>query len=141
MVQIEIDYQGELRCRAQHGPSGTELITDAPLDNQGRGASFSPTDLVATALGTCILTTMAIGGRKHGLELGPASASVKKVMVADPTRRIGRLEVLVRVSGEWDARARQLFEEIARSCPVTQSLSPRTEVPVVFEWQGLPAKR
>ena len=79
MVDINITYQGELRCEAVHGPSGTMLITDAPADNQGKAESFSPTDLVATALGTCIITTMAIVAKQMDVDLRGTKMSVKKV--------------------------------------------------------------
>ena len=88
MVTITGEYEGELHCRAQHGPSGSGLVTDAPRDNQGRGEAFSPTDLVATAFGTCILTTMAIAARKHGLELKGMRFETTKEMSADLPRRI-----------------------------------------------------
>src|SRR5438132_10871823 len=110
MVQIDITYQGDLRCQAKHGPSGTILQTDAPVDNLGKGESFSPTDLVATALGTCILTTMAIVAERHGWSLAGASITVEKHMVADPVRRIGKLEVRVRIPGSFDAKARETLE-------------------------------
>lgn len=138
MVRIEVDYPGDLRCRAVHAPSRTELVTDPPLDNQGRGESFSPTDLVATALGTCILTTMGIVARRHGWPLEGAKASVDKEMVADPERRIGRLTVTIRVPGELDAKARTALERAALTCPVHRSLDPRVEIPMRFEW-GVPA--
>jgi putative redox protein len=136
MVGIEIEYQGSLRCLATHGPSGRRLETDAPLDNQGRGESFSPTDLVATALGTCILTTMGIVAQRHGWDLSDAKVSVVKVMVSQPHRRIGRLEVLVRIPGVRDERARRTLEATALTCPVHRSLREEVEIPLRFEWAG-----
>src|SRR5262245_16249532 len=91
MVTVEDFYEGDLRCTAKHGPSGAELRTDAPKDNQGRGESFSPTDLVATALGTCMLTTMGIVAKRHGWPLEGGHARVEKHMIADPHRRIQKL--------------------------------------------------
>lgn len=134
MVEIAVEYQGGLRCRAVHGPSGAVLLTDAPVDNHGRGESFSPTDLVATALGTCMLTTMAIVARRHGWDLTGASVSVEKQMVADPVRRIGRLVVVIAVPAELDDQARTTLERTAHTCPVQKSLAPTTEVPVTFRW-------
>src|SRR5436190_8383122 len=96
-VQIEITYQGGLRCEAMHGPSGAKLATDAPVDNQGRGESFSPTDLVATALGTCIMTIMGIVAERGGLDLAGTQVHVTKEMLAAPVRRIGKLTVTVTV--------------------------------------------
>ena len=92
-VRIDVEYLGELRCRSVHAPSGNQLLTDAPVDNQGKGEAFSPTDLVATALATCVLTTMGIVAARHGWDLAGSHASVEKAMVNDPHRRIGRLEL------------------------------------------------
>ena len=87
-VEIHFHYVGDLRCESTHTPSGTDLHTDAPVDNQGRGESFSPTDLVATALGSCMLTTMGIAAKARGFDLPGATATVTKEMVADPFRRV-----------------------------------------------------
>jgi putative redox protein len=134
MVTIQMSYQGELRTQASHGPSKTELITDAPVDNQGKGASFSPTDLVATALGTCMLTTMGIVARRHGWKLEGATATVEKHMVADPERRIGKLTVEIRVPGGFGEKERTILERTALTCPVHRSLHPKVEIPVAFRW-------
>src|ERR1700744_432194 len=95
MVSIEMKYQGDLHCSAVHGPSGTEIDTDAPKDNQGRGESFSPTDLVATALGTCILTTMGIMARTLEVNIEGATVTVDKEMTSSAPRRIERLTVKI----------------------------------------------
>ena len=139
MVEIEIRYEGDLRCAAVHGPSGARLSTDAPVDNQGRGESFSPTDLVATALGACLLTTMGLVARRHGWPIEGATATVVKVMVADPERRIGRLEVRIRMPSALDERARETLAKTAHACPVHRSLSPSVEIPLTFEWGPAPA--
>src|SRR5271169_1803564 len=97
MVNIQIEYQGDLHCKATHGPSGAELSTDAPRDNQGRGESFSPTDLVATALGTCMITVMGIAARKLNIDVSGVTATVEKEMTAAPPRRIERLTVRIHV--------------------------------------------
>lgn len=136
MVRIDVTYEGGLRTRAVHGPSGTELVTDPPVDNQGQGESFSPTDLVATALGTCMLTIMGIAAEKHGWSLVGATATVQKHMVADPARRIEKLEVVIRVPGERDERERKVLERAALGCPVHNTLGGRVELPVRFEWTG-----
>lgn len=134
MVTIQVLYQGELRTQATHGPSRVELVTDAPVDNQGKGASFSPTDLVATSLGTCMLTTMGIVAKRHGWELEGASATVEKHMVADPERRIGKLTVALRIPGAFGAKERTILERTALTCPVHKSLHPKVEIPVTFHW-------
>jgi putative redox protein len=134
MVTIQTLYQGDLRAQATHGPSKIALITDAPVDNQGKGASFSPTDLVATALGTCMLTTMGIVAKRHGWKLEGASATVEKHMVADPERRIGKLAVAIRVPGAFGEKERTVLERTALTCPVHRSLHPKVEIPVTFHW-------
>ena len=134
MVKIEIAYQGQLRCEAIHGPSGTRLSTDVPKDNHGKGESFSPTDLVATALGTCMLTVMGIVAQRHNISLVGTTVTVVKDMAAAPVRRIGRLTVDIRVPGPLDEEQRKLLENAARTCPVHKSLHPDIEIPVVFHW-------
>ena len=139
MVSIQVLYEGELHCQATHGPSKNQLTTDAPVDNHGRGESFSPTDLVGTALGTCILTVMDIAARKHGLDLTGARATVEKHMVNEPVRRIARLEVEVHVPHAPGEKERALLEEVARTCPVEKSLHPDVEVPITISWGTSPA--
>jgi putative redox protein len=136
MVKIRVDYEGSLRCVATHGPSKAQVATDAPVDNHGRGESFSPTDLVATALGACMLTIMGIVAERHGWKLTGASAEVEKSMVSEPVRRIGGLAVVLRVPGEFDERARRTLEQAAFSCPVHKSLHPDVKIPVRFEWEA-----
>jgi putative redox protein len=135
MVQINIAYQGELRCEATHGPSGTTLSTDAPKDNHGKGESFSPTDLVATALGACMLTIMGIVAQRHQLSLDGATVTVGKEMAASPVRRIGRLSVDIHVPGKFDEEHRKLLENAAHICPVHKSLHPDIDIPVTFHWE------
>src|ERR1700709_1182491 len=110
MVAIQLEYQGDLHCTAVHGPSTTELTTDAPKDNQGNGESFSPTDLVATALGACMLTTMGIVAARTNIDMSGATARVVKEMVSAPVRRIAKLTVEIHVPGELDAEQRKRLE-------------------------------
>lgn len=124
MVPIAAIYQGRLRCEAVHGPSGIRVITDAPVDNHGRGESFSPTDLVATALGTCILTTLGIVAQRDGLALDGAAVAIEKHMTTTPPRRIARLVVRLTFPPAVDADARAKLERAARTCPVALSLHP-----------------
>jgi len=134
MVKITGEYQGDLHCMALHTPSGSTLVTDAPKDNQGRGEAFSPTDLVATSLGTCIATTMAIVARRLGVELKGLEFSVTKEMSADAPRRIVRLvtEIWMPIP-ETHEHAAQLAA-VAQNCPVHHSLHPAIERPVTFHW-------
>lgn len=138
MVQIEIRYDGDLQCGAIHGPSGTALSTDAPVDNQGKGESFSPTDLVATALGTCMMTVMGIVARNHGWTLDGVALRVQKEMTVERPRRIARLRVdfeVPRATAEaLDVAAREKLEHAALTCPVRLSIHESIEVPVAFDW-------
>jgi putative redox protein len=136
MVEIKIAYQGHLHCEATHGPSGKTLATDAPKDNHGKGETFSPTDLVATALGSCMLTVMGIVAQRHNIALEGATARVTKEMAASPARRIGRLTVAIHVPGSLTEEQRKLLENAAHTCPVHKSLHPDIEIPVTFHWRS-----
>jgi putative redox protein len=135
MVAIQLEYQGDLHCQAIHGPSGTVLTTDAPKDNQGRGESFSPTDLVATALGSCILTVMGIAARALNIDLAGTTATVEKEMVDAPVRRIQRLSVKIHVPHAVSEAHRRTLEKTAHTCPVHQSLHPDVQKPIEFSWR------
>jgi putative redox protein len=134
MVHMQIEYQGELHCKATHGPSGAELNTDAPKDNQGRGQSFSPTDLVATALGSCMLTIMGIAARTQNIDISGATASVEKEMTATPPRRIERLTVKIHVPHSLSPADKEKLERAAHTCPVHKSLHPDIQIPIEFTW-------
>lgn len=134
MVRVEIAYHGQLRCEATHGPSGGSVLTDAPVDNHGKGESFSPTDLVATALGSCMLTIMGIVADRHAIDLSGSTVSVHKQMVTEPVRRIGRLTVGIHVPTDLPDKARKLLETAAMACPVHKSLHPDIETPITFEY-------
>ncbi len=133
MVQIDTEYLGDLYCEATHGPSGVTLTTDAPEDNHGEGRSFSPTDLVATALGTCIATILGIQAEKHGLDLKGIEISVEKEMAADP-RRIDSLKTEVTMPAPLDEQTRKRLERAARHCPVDESIHPDIDAPIIFHW-------
>jgi putative redox protein len=134
-VQIDVTYEGALRCRATHGPSGMTLLSDAPVDNCGKGESFSPTDLVATALGNCMLTVMGIFAERHQLDLTGATARVLKEMSATAPRRIVKLTCEVNVPLPGDHPLREALERAALTCPVHQSLHPEMEKPIQFIWR------
>ncbi len=132
MVKISARYEGDLRCVAIHEPSGATLKTDAPRDNEGLGESFSPTDLVATGLATCIMTILGIIGRRDGIDLEGMTTVVEKHMVADPHRRIGRLPATVTIPGKLDEGQKKRLERAAHLCPVHQSLRADIDAPIVF---------
>lgn len=135
MVSIRTEYLGDLHCTILHEPSGTTLNTDAPADNHGKATSFSPTDLVASALGSCILTVMGLKAKALKLDMVGATATVEKQMTTVPVRRISRMDVTVRVPQQiaLDDRFRQ--EEAAHTCPVHKSMHPDIEMAIAFHWE------
>lgn len=134
MVPQHLLYLGELRMEAVHASSGVRLVTDAPVDNQGRGQSFSPTDLVVTALSTCAVTTAAIALQKHGVRLDGTKVYAEKHMSADPPRRIARIVVHIDVRPGFPHDHRPLLEQAARQCPVARSLHPDLHVELTFAY-------
>jgi len=134
MVTIQLEYQGDLHCSAVHEPSGTEITTDAPRDNQGRGESFSPTDLVATALGSCMLTVMGIAARTFNLDIAGTTATVQKEMTTAAPRRIATLAVKIHVPYPLSPQDQQKIERAAHTCPVHKSLHPDVQSPIEFIW-------
>jgi putative redox protein len=137
MVEIRIDYQGKLRCLAEHVDSGTTLITDAPRDNQGEGKSFSPTDLVATALGTCMMTVMGIAARRLSIDLTGSKCVVLKEMATTPHRRIGKLSVTIEVPTPLSEEQQTKLKNAAMTCPVHHSLHPDVQMPITFKFASL----
>ena len=134
MVKIDIDYLGDLHCRLRHGPSGAEIATDAPKDNQGKGEAFSPTDLVAAALGSCMATVMGIVARRHTIDLAGMKIEVVKEMAQTPVRRIARLAVTIAMPRALPPDQRDMLQRAAESCPVHKSLSPDVRVETSFRW-------
>jgi len=136
MVKISIEYTGDLHCDATHGPSKSKLATDAPEDNKGKGAAFSPTDLVATALGTCMSTIMGMKAEELGLDLRGMTVSVQKEMSSDLPRRIVRLPSEVHIPLPGSSPHRAALEQAALNCPVHKSLPNEIERPTKFFWEG-----
>lgn len=134
MVEIHIAYKGELRCVATHTPSGTTMTTDAPRDNHGKAESFSPTDLLATALGTCMMTVMGIAARKLNLDISGSTVVVNKTMITKPERRIGELAVVITVPHALDDATKEVLKTAALSCPVHHSMHPDIAMPLTFNW-------
>jgi putative redox protein len=131
----QIIYKGGLRTSAIHLQSSTEIETDAPSDNQGKGERFSPTDLMATALGTCMITTMAIKANSMNIVLDGTRVDITKVMVSDP-RRIGKIIAHVYLPADLnlDNKQKEILERTARTCPVERSLHPDIELDMAFNW-------
>ena len=131
----QIIYKGDLRTSATHIQSGTVIETDAPTDNQGKGERFSPTDLVAVALGTCMITTMGIKARTMDIQLDGTRLEITKIMVSDP-RRIGKIVAHLFFPPELnlDEKTREILERTARTCPVERTLHPDVELDMQFNW-------
>jgi putative redox protein len=136
MVNISVKYTGDLHCDAMHGPSKSKIATDAPTDNKGKGEAFSPTDLVATALGTCMSTTMGIKAAELGVDLRGMIVSVKKEMSKAAPRRIIGLPSEVHIPLPENLPHREVLEQTALNCPVHKSLPPEINRPTKFYWEG-----
>jgi putative redox protein len=131
----EIIYKGALRTEAKHLQSNTIIETDAPTDNQGKGERFSPSDLLATSLGSCMLTIMGIKARDMNLDLNDTKLNVQKFMLSDP-RRVGKVRIEFQFPSflQLDTKQKQILENAARTCPVAKSIHPDIEVETVFNW-------
>lgn len=127
----KVTYLGELRTRCEHLGSGAEFITDAPLDNQGKGGAFSPTDTVATALASCMMTIIGIKARDNRLQVEGAYANVTKIMASDP-RRISGIQVVITFPVDYSKKGRKVLERAAETCPVLYSLHPDIELEIQF---------
>ncbi|MCD6659005.1 MAG: OsmC family protein [Lentimicrobium sp.] len=130
-----LEYLGDLQLRATHTRSGQEFVTDAPVDNNGKGSAFSPTDLLASSLGLCMITIMGIAARNSGFNIDGTKARVTKIMASDP-RRVG--EVIVELDFpaiNYTEREKQIIRQCAKICPVSQSLHPDLKQTVIFNFQ------
>ncbi len=134
MVKIALKYEGDLRVNARHEPSGTKLTTDAPVDNQGRGESFSPTDLLATGLGSCMATIMGIVARREKIPLEGMEIQVEKIMSTDAPRRVAALNVDIAAPVQPQPAQVEALEKAAHTCPVAQSIHPDIKVTTRFRW-------
>lgn len=133
-VKISGKYLGDLRMEHTHGPSETVIETDPPVDNNGKGEKFSPTDLVTTALGGCMLTMMAMAGERDGLELQGSYYEAEKHMSSGTPRRIGKIVMKLYLPASLDDKSRKKLEATAKSCPVHHSLSPEIEQELSFNY-------
>ncbi|MFL2995030.1 MAG: OsmC family protein [Candidatus Neomarinimicrobiota bacterium] len=133
MSTSKIIYKNNLRTEAQHIASGQKIITDAPLDNNGKGEAFSPTDLVATALASCMITIMAIAAEKNGINISETSASVKKIMGTNP-RTISDIVIEIKMNKDLALKDRKRLEKAALACPVHKSLHPDMNKEITFSY-------
>lgn len=134
-MTAKIIYEGDLRTVDTHLQSGTIIETDAPTDNQGKGERFSPTDLLATSLGTCIVTTMAILGRNHNINIDGTEAEIEKIMASNP-RRVAEIKVQLHFpkNKNYTDKEKTILEHIANTCPVSLSLHPDCKQTLSFNW-------
>jgi uncharacterized OsmC-like protein len=134
MATVETVYVGELRTQATHVRSGNQLITDAPLDNHGKGEAFSPTDLLATALGSCMLTVMGIAAEKYEADLTGTTCSIIKIMAENP-RRVAEVQITFNFpKRDFSDKVKTVLERAAHTCPVSKSLHPDLVETLVFNW-------
>ena len=134
MPTSKVTYLGDLRTSSIHLQSGSEIISDAPLDNNGKGEAFSPTDTVANGLATCMMTVMGIKARDLGVDFSGSTAEVTKVMAAEP-RRISEIHITFEMAISADEKTRTILERTAETCPVNYSLHPDIKRVVVFNWK------
>lgn len=134
MATSNITYVGDLRTVCIHLQSGTQILTDAPTDNHGKGGAFSPTDLVATALGSCMVSIMGIKSKDLNVDLKDSTVSITKIMQSEP-RKIAKIEVILNMSIETSEKNKTILERAAMTCPVLLSLHPDIEKDVVFNWK------
>ena len=134
-VTFTTTYLGDLRTQITHGPSGTVIETDAPVDNHGKGERFSPTDLVTASLGSCMLTIMGIVAKRDGIDISGTSVAVEKHMTTELPRRIAKIVVAFTMSATVASENRAKLERAAHTCPVALSLHPEIEQVVTFTWK------
>ena len=133
MITAQIKYTGNLRTQATHSKSGVQIISDAPVDNNGKGEAFSPTDLLATSLVSCMMTIMGIAAEKRNIKLGHLKASMNKIMASDP-RRVKVIEIEMEIEENWTDQEKKVLENAAINCPVAKSLNNEIEQRVVFNY-------
>jgi uncharacterized OsmC-like protein len=134
MPTSTVIYLGDLRTSSTHLQSGTTIVTDAPLDNNGKGEAFSPTDMVANSLATCMFTVMGIKAKELNIDFSNSTAEVTKIMAAEP-RRISEIHITFQMNLEADEKTRIILERTAMTCPVYHSLQPKIKKVLVFNWK------
>lgn len=134
MVRIDVEYLGDLHTRCKHGPSGQEFLTDAPVDNRGKGEHFSPTDLLATASASCIATIMGIKAKDNKINIEGMNITVDKEMINEPYRRVKKLTYRIVFPHKLNDKDFKIMKNVIRSCPVTRSLDPNVELDVNYEF-------
>ena len=133
MATIETIYLGDLRTEATHVASGNKIITDAPVDNNGKGEYFSPTDMVCAALASCMLTIMGISAKNHGFDIDGTRVKIDKIMAANP-RRIAEIRIEMDMPHDYDEKHKRIIELAAKECPVTNSLGTDVKKTLIFNY-------
>lgn len=133
-ITSELEYIGDLQLRATHSKSGQSFITDAPVDNNGKGSAFSPTDLMATSLGLCMITIMGIAANTHGFNIDGTKARVTKIMASDPRRVSEVIVELDFLANNYTDKVKKIIRQCAKTCPVSQSLSADLKQTVIFNF-------
>lgn len=133
-VKISVDYLGDLHCKITHGPSGQSFMTDAPVDNQGKGEFISPTDLAAASIASCIATIMGIKAQANNIDIKGMKISAVKEMVNEPFRRIGKISLNVLFPHKLDDKSFAIMSNVIKTCPVTRSLAPEVDICVNYEY-------
>lgn len=135
MATINTTYQGNLRTQATHNYSGNQIITDAPLDNQGRAEAFSPTDLMSASLGSCMMTIMGIAAKEHFIDISGCTCSIQKIMAAEP-RRVSEIQIIFNFPERtYSEKEQAILERSARNCPVAKSLHPDLIQNITFNFK------
>ena len=134
METARIIYVSELQTESTHLASGSKIRTDAPVDNNGKGSTFSPTDLLCSSLVSCMLTIMGIKAQKTGFNLGEISSSMTKIMATEP-RRVTRIIIIMKLKGIYNAKQKALLEDAALNCPVAKSLHPEIKQEIEFRYE------
>jgi uncharacterized OsmC-like protein len=135
MTTSVVYYSGDLRTESEHLQSGNKIITDAPIDNEGKGEGFSPTDLVATSLANCMLTIMGIAACRHKVNIDGTRADVEKIMGTEP-RRITEIQIEFYFPGNYDSKTKTILEKAALNCPVAKSLAESLQQSIGFNYSG-----
>tara|TARA_Y100000994_G_scaffold141440_2_gene115834 strand:+ start:7147 stop:7557 length:411 start_codon:yes stop_codon:yes gene_type:complete len=133
MSDIKIVYNGDLRTQITHSQSGNIIITDAPIDNNGKGEAFSPTDLFASSLGSCMLTIMGITAQTHGLNIDGSTVNINKIMGTNP-RRVSAIDIIININGKLNEKDKKILQKAAEHCPVSKSIHPDLDEKITFNF-------
>ena len=133
MSDIKIVYNGDLRTQITHSQSGNVIITDAPIDNNGKGEAFSPTDLFASSLGSCMLTIMGITAQTHGLNIDGSTVNINKIMGTNP-RRVSAIDIIININGKLNEKDKKILKKAAEHCPVSKSIHPDLDEKITFNF-------